>query len=323
VRADDPGLARFKSIARELCGRLAHLEPDKRYAVNVVAWSKRPGTIDTKTGREVVYSLLGGEGIPERYKLDELARLLDLELARPLPAIRAYTARSRELKLKAVTTREPLALAAPGELEPARFTHRGDRRGYGQAQGIYLDLVDIVNGCGLIPEGKRYAFLWLWFCALAVLRGEAVALADTARVAVSRCERGADKLAEVERFKIKKPRDRSWTHAGLGDWASVLGVTAELAASLGLRELVPLEVRTLRADEREARTWAKLIHYQDARIVAGAMLKYNPAGGDEQIAAEVAKSLRGPCSRGLVKNVRRELGIKPNRKGNPRRRPRG
>jgi len=63
-------------IASEIVRRTAHLGAD-RNAKRLANWYKRPGTIDTKTGREVIYIAFGGPGgFMPMYRLSELQTFL-------------------------------------------------------------------------------------------------------------------------------------------------------------------------------------------------------------------------------------------------------
>jgi len=72
-------LAQWKLITNELLSRCDILNADHQ-AKNEARWLKRPGTIDTNTGNEVVYSTFGVNhpGAVPRYKLPKLMEKLEL-----------------------------------------------------------------------------------------------------------------------------------------------------------------------------------------------------------------------------------------------------
>lgn len=337
IKATDASISTFKHVTGELCGRLSGLAPDTRLSKNVAGWLKRPGTIDTKTGRQVVYMRLGSAGvIPKRYTLSEMAAALRVEL--PQAALenghrlnagesdRHQDGRSRYVQELNKHT-EPV--------EPAPSSRR--RSGTAQAYDIHLDLVDLLNWRGTIQQGMRHEFLFTWLRALRIMgfteidaRMNAWSLVQRRRIArgdslihwrdielLTRRQPPPPGATDTERAKL---RHGTWAHATLDRLAESLAVTPPEMRSL--RQVISMAERARRTAERQRTTAERRAHYERARQEVARLLRENAGAGDERVADEVSRISGGACSRGLVAIVRRELGIAPNRRGNYTKRPR-
>lgn len=301
VQVDDHHVAAFMDITRGLCRRLdrLHLSPDEALSIRPEGWLKRPGTVDTKTGREVVYAQFGSEGsIPARYRLKDLAQRLALVMT-PKPVVpKPDVARDNRHRRGRGRVKDVLGRSG---------------RGYGQAARVQLDLVAWVNDHdGIVPVGMRYHFLWTWYCVLC-RRGHpwAEALRLTRKLSERHCEPGGGGLPNVGRFRFHL-RNTSWTQAHLSGLASALKISEGDAERLELRELLPWDLRERRKAERLEVRRLRAEHFALVRRVAGGLLRANPQAGNEHIAEAVRVSVKGPCSRKHVENIRRELGIRAN-----------
>ena len=316
IPADRGALGTFVDVTRALCARLTDLKADAM-SKNIVGWLKRPGTLDTKTGREVVYMRLGGEGvIPRRYTLVHLADSLSVAL--PLPP-RRIKGPSRSALPAPRGPGEPQAQTG-GPLE--KLTPIADaskvKRGTGQAYQMHLDLENLMIVRGEIKEGCRHRFLWAWFHALRVQGYSAREARDSAwdLVTRGRLARGVDPVTRADIRSLggaagNVRAKRAWSKGALASLAEDLGVTpAEENEEDLLRQIVSLAERERRRTEAERERAARAERRRRARAEVEKLLRANPHAGDQSIADACG------ISRSTVQNWRRALGIPANPRGN-------
>ena len=205
-----------------------------------------PRTINEKNGREV--RVTGGSF--ERYSFDALEDQIYIASGRP-------TRRQLEEREKVGTERKKWTGSMPRGLTPAQ-----------RFEQVQHDLERIAEYYGgWMPEGTRNTWLHLFGVSLShqldVGDVKGFVEATAARVTPGLDESDVRAIAKQAKEKAQLPRtsnprfDGRYHYAGHGI-ADRLGVTADMAGELGLRQIVPLaELKRRRADrERQRRAKA-------------------------------------------------------------------
>lgn len=242
----------YNLIKQELLQRTSDLKSDAR-ATRLANWFKAPGTVDTKTGKEVIYMPFG-QSIP-RYTLQQLMDSLEIVKERSRPRRRV------------------------GRNHPAPKSKRELMRGRARVSGIYLgrseEIVRLAKHRGGILEGSRTEFLYQYFIALrtaySMVNDRVVAMEKTTckldRFNESYCKppKTADEMDKIVRSPRYYREPRSETVA------LKLGVTLEEAVMCDFRALKPRELRLKEEKAKQIKREAKERKWQlvDEGIKAG------------------------------------------------------
>jgi len=238
--------AQWGLVIGELVKRTRNLKADPN-AKRLANWYKRPGTIDTKTGREVVYLTFGlnhPAAVP-LYRLPEMMEFLELHHA---PAEVAAP--------KAAELPAPKAAAAPRRAKPATSGNPSAPH-----QKRVEDLERLAQSRGGIQEGLRTFALLHYYQARRMYLSKAYQ-----REGVGDAERRSRSVREAQRDThgfnrayCRPPKDDeevSKVFSGLSGRgyrargatvAEQLHVSREEAIALGLVSVVPAEVKQERA----------------------------------------------------------------------------
>jgi len=288
-------------VKRELKDRLSKLESD---ATALAHWYKRHGTTDTSTGNEVVYSTVrvrsgvtGDFSIPS-YTLDGMCKALNL----PWALIEARAVKARAVKAKPDKQRR---LLAEGE----------HRRDLSRHKAYVREIEALVQHRSRIVEGSRTFVLRYYYMALLAIykarhgdsEGARKAQNDTKLLNQQRC-RPAMVDADLRRtvFGARPPFSvRNETAA------SHLGVTMEEGRFLGLRTLVPPELRSeidavdkaakaakhRRWDERERLLLATDLG--NVEIARRLIADFGAEGNERKVAKRVSRAMARLRRKGL------------------------
>jgi len=296
--------ARWRLCANELQRRLSDLKADPS-AMSINNWYKRPGTIDTKTGRKVIYSAFMATDIRSvaTYDLEDLLRALDL-----------YHAAIDELAQR----RAGRVYATPPKLDAAELVRtprttpriRTSKRGQGSQphhrRALEIEQISQHRG-GLREHTCRHYAIWYYFQAIkAYLKMRADDDADAQRQAVHDAYLCAQKLNQTFRpplpaadfkYATKMSKDVGFAHNATV--AAQLAVTPQEVIDLELQSLLPREIGNI-VKERERQEKRGRNRIRDAKRAAidAALLR---GEGPREI------SRRLKCSPGTVTKRRKKM----------------
>lgn len=272
----------WKLCAADLCRRLCHLKADPN-AKRLANWFKRPGTIDTKTGREVVYMTFGVNDLARVpvYDLGELRQALRIH-QEPLPIVEVVPV--VKPRLSGPTTR------AAARRTPA--ITNGNNKSSAPYRARIREIECICARRGGFGEGCRHFAIYHYGQAVErwhLCEGEdpqtARGLAWAAARKLNR--QCSPSLSEGELTRAMNYRKRAKV-ARNTNVAESLGVTVDEVEGLGLQSLVPLAIAVERRQAKTlAKTLAKAARIAKAQAVDAELLKHpdiGPSGIAERFA---------------------------------------
>ena len=243
---------RWKMITDVIFQKIEDLKPD-RIATSKAQWLKAPGTIDTKTGKKVVYlpfyipNEVGDPSI-RLYTLEELIEELDVPSADTVPQIPADELRKWEV------------YKPPPKTLPAKPKTGGVSKAMAPYRARYQDMETLAISRRGFREPHRYKACFYYFNAVRPCYGmtheETEAFAIAARKMFEFNRRYCSPpLPNGEVIKILRTGKR--VHSFAQTIVRDLGVTREEANDLDLRALIPKDLKDERERERKERTGRK------------------------------------------------------------------
>ena len=289
--ANGENVAAWRRVVSHLADATLHLGAD-RNAMRPANWFKSPGSVCTKTGRDVLYMPLwpGATGEVPRYTLEALVDALGITHQRIEPVERPAVIQPRSRR-KPEERKRKAKLGRGGECARKRVR----------------EIERLSDYRGGFVKGIREEVMWLYYCHL---HGARYAAAEDTPEARSKATRevvaGTRKLASKFRPRLPESRVRAKINAFTkshqsyrfcnATLADKLNVTEAEVEALGLESIVPAHVAQARARAKAAakaqREAEKVAQHERIKALIAAEMSDKRIAAQEGVARATVAKLR-------------------------------
>ena len=283
----DDNCTLWQMCIRGLISRCAslNLKPDRK-ATRLCNWFKRPGTFDTKTGNEVIYTTFGVDSrsnIPV-YTLPKLMNILSLHSAVSSeiekPVIHDYSPSNEQHELEKCR-KTFIPIPRGGISGKPRNSQRG--QGSQPSRTRFIEIESLNQHRGGFREGCRYNACWYYFHALREYKSIQYGSGNSQRAFQEAVE-------ETKKFNQTfhpplSDGELHWVFCGCkrlrvrnSSVVDVLSVTEKEADVLDLHSLCPPALKRERAMKTELECKEKRLLREKRRQIVDEMLKKGKRG---------------------------------------------